>query len=637
MDITRKSATAIGWDTGSHGKTRSFSPPIGAADGDFIIVFVMITCSTLTRWFVSPSGDSDERTIPDETFFNARAKPTLPAASGDDLPWNEVWSGDGSVASGPRIQVFTRFYDPSDTLYGFEIGVFDDADNDIIDDVTVDGAEMYAHIITMNYENVAKNGTIEFIDGFGLDLYRFGRRFFELTKDDCMMIQATIGNTSDPVSPEPSTIILDSFFPEILSGGDSDVEIPVFSSNVPVSQTPWLTETRLFNSEYAVGENLAGAAGTYNIAWKRQSDSSASDTTYHVFLAINNDANGSSAPLGPLTPSTPGSGYIVDESPEVNARIVEIWSYDSEIQSIKNATNQLSVPVLSGGTFIFNGVGACISGEAIFTVDPIRGAFNRHILRFKIDSPDLSEDEYYFSALASNSQRDAAGDWRIELKGLFKILSEGRVGNITDTESPTLAGVFEQSLVLFTGNTVSVVADSVDAEQTWRQVMESRLGNWSDAFWGVEASLNFIQGRPQDGNYAILNYGNTRKRMEMLVEPAAVNDYVTDWWADNGGTILNDSRDDLFHLTPRVSRQSSLNSGGSLVRPAGAIVPYMASQSRMFKYYGFAKPPIKVVNIPYVGQQYVVSSRVEITPNKEGSAGTITSTLYTSALPVKKK
>jgi hypothetical protein len=119
----------------------------------------------------------------------------------------------------------------------------------------------------------------------------------------------------------------------------------------------------------------------------------------------------------------------------------------------------------------------------------------------------------------------------------------------------------------------------------------------------------------------------------MRIDRATENDYVTHWWEANTPIV---QRDDINKLTIQKVQETSLDGAGNVIVPAGAGSPYFEEQSRQFEIQGFVKPPAKITNIPQVGEQYVVSSRVQIVPAKTGSGATVSSTVVTSALPVVK-
>jgi len=606
----------IVWEGDDEGHTVTFNAHSSALDGDLVLVCFACTSS------IFHLADS-----PPPAYVPTNIQTGVVRASSSDGQFDEVISGSTSALQGNHLQVFKRIFRTADVDYDFNIDIeFQDGST------TEDGFDTkVGYFVMLVYRGVSEATPIEYSRHFYNPLGQHGRTVARVTKTDSLIVQFGIVSAWHPISPggvNPVTV-LDSGMTT------RDNRLGYLAELVQVQQTTWtgggaadIIEQRYFKMEFETGDMAAATADNYVVRFNTGEAANALEEGYQALLVLTDAAHDPpDTPDVGTGPDSAGTGYMVWESTDIEALEWERWAEDDDTGDLTILVDSDSTIQCLGATLYYDGMGSCEKGEAYFQSDPTAGSHNS-VFRFLIDEPTLSSPAYYYSALAINSKRDA-GVWKVELIDLMNLILDGPVGALASTDPPTHTGVFEDTVELFRGKLPTITPSSVDEYQSWRTLQGRRFDTW-DVFFGVTSNLKYVQGRVGDGAEISIDYAANKHRMSMQVERSTDNEAVTHWWETAAGI---DERDDIDLLTVRRVVETTLDGASAVIIPPKASAPYFAEQSRTFKVAGLVKPPAKVTNIPQVGEQHVVASRVEITAGTSGKVPTISSVIMTSALP----
>lgn len=610
------------WDGDDEGHNFNIPAHGSSLAGDLLLVIAAFPSSFLTTYQTVPPSSN--------TVLKDQAKIT--AKSSDGL-FEQVLVGQHQNIFGGHLQIFKRIYDVADVNYGFSVDM-EFPNGDTTEDSFPNRFGYFSMLIYRTVNNAAPIETFKhfYVTGGGS-----GSQNLVVTKTDTTLLQVSLGISHHPSAPTGDTggVTLDAAFTSVderFSGVADPVE------TIKTDLVFQASDTDYYKYHFNVGDRFVAAEGNYDITFDQEYDDGTNIHTsqfgYHAYLALTDASH--SPPDTPDSgdgPDKAGVGYMVWESENVKPLSWELWSVDDDTGDLSQELDSSSTTPCLGATLYYDGMGGCSKGEAFFPLDPT-GSRHDTVFRFLIDEPSLTTPAYYYTALAHNSRRDG-NRWTVELVDLLDVIIDGPVGAILAVDPPSLAGVFPEATAveLFRGKLPAINAATEDEFQSWRELLKRRFDAWQ-VFYGVTSNLKYVQGRVGDANHINIDYSANKHRMEMEIERSTKNDYATDAWVIDGtSTLVTIDRNDVKPLTIRKVVKASLDGNGDVVTPPGIDANFFEEQGRKFVIYGLVKPPAKIIGIPQIGEQHVVSSRVEILPSTANNAPRIVSTVITVALP----
>lgn len=595
------------------------SPPAGIVADDVLVVV----------WFL-PQNYVDGANPLSIVTAHGFAYPVYAQSGPSFLGDGEFENIDGFAST----QTFIRRVESGDSST-YPFGVFGIASNDGVNIQTagsIGWETLRGYVVCLAYRNVDFYSVVEnkvniqsawHSSAAGLS----GIQKIKTTKNNCMLLQIQSAVTEHSASGNTATITNDVTFaqqeaysfPETLMV--SDVDANPYEQNYFVAQLEISDFITTGKGEFDVN---------YNFSYQHLGKGGST-----VIALIDKDHRLEDPPPSVGQPCVTGSGYIAWETDIINPLLTQLWVVSTDTNQLVLKEDIGETATCISANLNFNGIGACIGGEAFFLQEPISAPYSA-VFRFKIDESNLVSPDCWYAALATNRQY-TNGLWRVELKGLLEITIDDMVGDVPTL--PTYAPVYPNKLNLFTGDEVTVTAGTKDEYQTWRTLLKRRFDLWADIVYGVGPDLVYGQGRPRDAGWLVVNYALERKRMKVVAEPYAIPPFVTKWWVDDDAAtpaFLPTEREDLTALVPRRVVESQYDGNGDLITPEGGKAPiYESEPSHRFVFAGLAKPPLRIDSIPNHGSQYAVASIVQISAGSEGSTPKVQSTVVTGALPYK--